>query len=160
VDVLLRRQAKVHVADLVTPLLREEAQFWDRRGKTSVFRSQDFLGQFPSISPHSVSAIFGWHLLDLLPREAHQSLLDRWLSYLQPGGLLFFLLREPRLEKGSEVAWWLEDLKFLGSVSAGRRPFLYPAMTNREVERLASAGSVKTFLTRSGWREVLVSRQE
>lgn len=160
VDVLLRRQSKVHIADLISPLRREEARFWDRRGKTSVFRSQDFIDQFPPISPQSISAILGWHLLDLLPREAHPSLLDRWLSYLHPGGLLFFLLREPRLEKGAEMAWWLEDLKLLGSSSEGRGPFLYPAVTNREVERLAPPGSVKTFLTRSGWREVLVGKQE
>jgi hypothetical protein len=158
--VLLRRRAKVHVGDIITPLLREESRFWERQGKTSVFRSQELLDQFPSISPQSVSAILGWHVLDLLPREAHQSLLDRWLSYLHPGGLLFFLLREPRLEKGSEITWWLEDLKVLGSDSPGRGAFSHPAVTNREAERLAPAGSVKTFLTRSGWREVLVSKQE
>jgi hypothetical protein len=160
VDVLLRRRAKVHVGDLITPLLREEARFWERQGKTSVFRSQELLDQFPSISPQSVSAILGWHVLDLLPREAHQSLLDRWLSYLHPGGLLFFLLREPRLEKGSEITWWLEDLKVLGSDPAGRGAFSHPPLTNREVERLAPSGSVKIFLTRSGWREVLASKQE
>ena len=144
----------------MTPLLREEARFWERQGKTRVFRTQDFLDQFPSISPQSVSAILGWHVLDLLPHEAHQSLLDRWLSYLHPGGLLFFLLREPRLERGSEVMWWLEDLKVLGSDPPGRGAFSHPAVTNREAERLASPGSVKIFLTRSGWREVLVSKQE
>jgi len=160
VDVLLRRRAKVHVADLVTPLLREESRFWERQGKTSVFRSQEFLDQFPSISPQSVSAILGWHVLDLLPREAHQSLLDRWLSYLHPGGLLFFLLREPRLEKGSEITWWLADLKVLGSHPSGRGAFSHPPLTNREVEGLAPPGSVKIFLTRSGWREVIVNKQE
>ena len=160
VDVLLRRHAKVHVGDIITPLLREESRFWERKGKTSVFRSQDFLDEFPLISAKSVSAILGWHVVDLLPREAHQSLLDRWLSYLHPGGLLFFLLREPRLERGSEVMWWLEDLKVLGSDPAGRGAFSHPPLTNREVERLAPSGSVKIFLTRSGWREVLASKQE
>jgi hypothetical protein len=86
-------------------------------------------------------------------------LVKRWFSSLRPGGLLFCLLREPRLEKGSEMMWWLETLTTLGASREGRRPFSYPALTNREMERLAPAGSVKTFLTRSGRREVLVVRQ-
>jgi hypothetical protein len=156
VDVLLRRRAKIHVADLITPLLHDEARYWDRRGKVAVFRTAEFLNQFPPVPPESLTVILGWHLLDLLPREAHQALVERWLSYLGPGGLLFCLLREPRLEKGSEMAWWLESLTTLGSGREGVRPFPYAAVTNREMERLAPAGSVKTFLTRSGRREVVV----
>jgi hypothetical protein len=159
VDVLLRRRAKVHVADLISPLLRDESQFWDRRGKIPVFRTEYFLRQFPPIAPGALHAIFGWHLLDLIPHEAHQDLVKRWFSSLRPGGLLFCLLREPRLEKGSEMMWWLETLTTLGASPEGRRPFSYPALTNREMERLAPAGSVKTFLTRSGRREVLVVKQ-
>jgi hypothetical protein len=155
VDVLLRRGVKIHVADLVTPLLHDEARFWDRRGKVAVFRTGEFLTQFPCISPESVAAIFGWHLLDLLPREAHQPLVERWRSFLAPGGVLFCLLREPRLEKGSEMLWWLESLTTLGSSREGVRPFPCAALTNREMERLAPTASVKTFLTRSGRREVV-----
>lgn len=157
-DVLIRRQAKIHVADLITPLLDDEARFWEIQGKVRLFRSQELLDQFPAIPADSLSAIFGWHLLDLIPSPAHAALLDRWLSYLHPGGMLFFLLREPRLSQGSDRAWWLEDLKTLGTGAEGRRPFAFPAVTNREVERLVPAGSVKTFLTRSGWREVLVNK--
>lgn len=159
VDVLLRRHTKIHVADLVTPLLRDEGTFWDRRGKIAVFRTQEFLGQLPSIPPASLTAVFGWHLLDLLPRDAHPSLVERWFSFLAPGGVLFCLLREPGLEAGAETTWWLESLSALGSSREGRRPFPYPAVTNREMERLAPTGSVKTFLTRSGRREVVVLLQ-
>ena len=159
VDVLLRRRAKIHVADFITPLLHDESRFWDRRGKVAVFRTAEFLSQFPPIPPESLTAVFGWHLLDLLPREAHQSLVERWFSYLAPGGMLLCVLREPRLEKGSEMMWWLESLTTLGSSREGVRPFPYPAVTNREMERLAPGGSVKTFLTRSGRREVVVALQ-
>jgi len=141
VDVLLRRHAKIHVADLVTPLLRDEARYWGRRGKVPAFRAQDFLSQLPALPPASLTAVFGWHLLDLLPREVHAALVERWFNYLAPGGVLFCLLRESRLEKGAEMMWWLESLTALGSSREGRRPFAYPALTNREMERLAPAGT-------------------
>jgi hypothetical protein len=89
----------------------------------------------------------------------HQGLVDRWFSYLQPGGGLFCLLREPRLETGSDTQWWLESLTSLGSGHDGRRPFPYSAISNREMERLVPEGSVKTFLTRSGRREILAIKQ-
>lgn len=157
VDVLLRRRAKIHVADLITPLLREESRFWDRRPKVAVFRTGEFLSQLPAIRAGSLHVVFGWHLLDLLPREALPALVERWSSYLAPGGLLFCLLREPRLEKGAEMLWWLESLTTLVSSREGTRPFPYPALTNREMERLVPSGNVKTFLTRSGRREVTVT---
>lgn len=156
VDVLLRRRAKIHVADLTTVLLHAEGRFWERRGKVHVFRTAEFLDQFPPIAPASLTIILGWHLLDLLPHEARQPLVEKWFSLLAPGGVLFCLLREPRLEKGSEMAWWLESLSRLGSSREGFRPFAYPAVTNREMERLAPASGAKTFLTRSGRREIVI----
>ena len=156
VDVLLRRSAKIHIADLVTPLLRNEAQFWDRRGKVASFRTDVFLSQLLPIEPESLTAIFAWNLLDLLPHEAHASLAAKWFSYLRPGGVLFCILREPRLEKGAETTWWLESLTTLGSGREGTRPYSHPVVTNREVEKLSPEASVKTFLTRSGRREVVV----
>jgi hypothetical protein len=155
VDVLLRRGVKVHVADLVTPLLKGEARLWNRSGKVPVFRVEEFLELFPETRPGALTVIFGWHLLDLLPREAHPEVVNRWLSCLQPGGVLFCLLREPYLPKGAETLWWLENLNTLARVREGSKPFPYPAVTNREMERLVPPGSVKTFLTRSGRREVL-----
>ena len=156
VDVLLRRGAKIHIADLVTPLLRDEAQFWDRRGKIAAFRTDVFLSQLLPIEPESLTAIFAWNLLDLLPHEAHAAVAAKWLSTLRPGGVLFCLLREPRLEKGAETTWWLESLTTLGSPREGTRAYSHPVVTNREVERLSPDASVKTFLTRSGRREVVV----
>jgi hypothetical protein len=155
VDVFLRRGAKVHVADLVTPLLKGEERFWNRSGKVPVFRVAEFLAQFPAVPPASLTVIFGWHVLDLLPREAHSQVVGRWLSCLQPGGVLFCLLREPYLPKGADTFWWLAGLTSLACAREGSRPFPYPAITNRDTERLAPPGSVKTFLTRTGRREVL-----
>lgn len=155
-DVFLRRGAKVYVADLLTPLLRGDEAFWNRSGKAPVFLLEEFLAQLPPIVPDSLSAVFCWHLLDLLPREALTGLVARLESYLKPGGLLFCLLREPYLAAGAETTWWFESLTVLSSGPENRRPFPYPALTNREVERLVPGGNVKTFLTRAARREVLV----
>lgn len=154
-DVLLRRGAKLYVADLVSPALRGEARFWDRARKTPVFRIDDFLSQLPEIPPGSLSTIFCWQLLDLLPRDALAPLVLQMYLYLQPGGVLFCLLREPHLQAGIEPVWWLEGLSKLKREGEGRKAFPYPALTNRDVEKLIPTGSVKTFLTRSGLREVL-----
>jgi hypothetical protein len=43
----------------------------------------------------------------------------------------------------------------LGSEVESKVPFPYPALTNREIERLVPGGSVKTFLTRFARREIL-----
>lgn len=153
------RGAKVHVGDLVTTALKGDARFWDRTGKVPVFRVGEFLAQFPAIPPASLTVILGWHLLDLLPREAHAGVVNRWVSSLQPGGVLFCLLREPYLPKGAETLWWLESLTSLTCMREGSKPFPYPALTNRDMERLARPGSVKTFLTRTGRREVLAILQ-
>jgi len=83
-------------------------------------------------------------------------LMSRWLAGLEPGGVLFCLLREPYLLAGAEMMWWLGSLNVLASDREGRKAFPYPALSNREMERLAPQASVKTFLTRSGRREVLV----
>ncbi len=156
VDVLLRRGAKVHVADLITSSLNNEGTFWDRSKKVPAFMTAKFLDQLPTFQPESLSAIFGWHLLDLLPRVTLPELMNRWLASLQPGGVLFCLLREPSLAAGAEMLWWLDGLAVLASRRDRRKPFPYPALSNRETERLAPQSNVKTFLTRSGRREVLV----
>ncbi len=155
-DVLRRRGAKLYVTDLVTPARSGAPEFWDRSRKQPVFRVDEFLAQLPSIAPESLTAVLGWHLLDFLPREALPAVVERLCSCLRPGGALFCLMREPLLSAGAETAWWLEQLLVLGSSREGREPFPYPSVTNREVERLAPACVVKTFLTRSGRREVLV----
>ena len=154
-DVLLLRGAKLYVVDLITPLLRSHAVFWSQQGKTPVFRIDDFLAQIPSVPPESLSVISCWGLLDLLPREALPPLVERFHSYLQPGGVLFSILREPQLATGAETRWWFESLTVLGSSDTSKKPFPYPALTNREMERLFPGGNLKTFLTRSGRREVL-----
>lgn len=160
VDVLARRRAKIHVADLMSPLLRDEGMFWDRRVKVATFRTDRLLSQLLPIEPESLTAIFAWTLLDLVPRDAHGPLVAKWFSFLRPGGVLFCILREPKLHTGLDTSWWLESLTTLGSRGEGSRAFVHPVVTNREVEQLAPEGSVKTFLTRSGRREVVVLPNE
>jgi hypothetical protein len=154
-DVLLLRGAKLYLSDLITPLQKNDSAFWSRQGKTSVFLIDDFLALIPPIPPESLSAICCWGLLDLLPREALPPLVERFYSYLQPGGVLFSILREPQVTTGVETRWWFESLTVLGSSDTTQKPFPYPAVTNREMERLFPGSDIKTFLMRSGRREVL-----
>jgi hypothetical protein len=154
-DVLLLRGARLYVADLITPARQNNGTFWSRQGKKAVFLADDFLAQIPAIPPESVSAVCCWSLLDLLPRQALPALVERFYSLLQPGGVLFCILREPYLATGAEARWWFDTLTVLGSNGGNKQPFPYPALTNREMERLFPGGNVKTFLTRSGRREVL-----
>jgi hypothetical protein len=154
-DVLLLRGAKVYHSDLITPAQKSNSVFWLRQGKTQVFLADDFLAQIPPIPPESLAAICCWGLLDLLPREALPQLVERFYSYLQPNGVLFSILREPHITAGAETRWWFQSLTVLGSSDPSPKPFPYPALTNREMERLFPGGNVKTFLTRSGRREVL-----
>jgi len=155
INVLLRRGAKLYLADIVTAVQQGDASFWTYSRKARVFRPEVLLSQFPEIPPDSLSAVFSWHLLDLLPRDALPPVVNRFFSYLHVGGVLVCLLREPYLPKGAETTWRLESINSLAAEGEGNRPFPYPALTNREVERLVPLGNVKTFLTRSGRREVL-----
>jgi hypothetical protein len=155
VDVLLRRRAKLFIADLISPLQASESALWNRSGKTPAFRTEMFLTLFPAIAADSLAAVFSWHLLDLLPHAALQPVVARLWSCLSPGGVLLCLLREPYLPAGADAIWRMENLTTLSPEHEGTKPFPYPALTNREVERLVAPGSVKTFLTRSGRREVL-----
>jgi len=154
-DVLLKRGSKLYIADLVTLALESDPKFIRRLGKTTVFLIDEFLANLPSIPPDSISAIACWHLLDLLPREALPVLVARLWSYLRTGGVLFCLLREPFLANGAGTRWWLESLLSLRSDVESKLPFPYPALTNREIERLVPSGNVKTFLTRLSRREIL-----
>jgi len=149
------RGAKLYLSDLITPFEETPGAFWLREGKTPVFLIDDFLAQVPPIPPESLSTICCWGLLDLLPREALPRLVECFHSYLEPGGVLFSILREPNVATGVETRWWFESLTVLGSSESTQKPFPYPALTNREMERLFPGGNVKTFLTRSGRREVL-----
>jgi hypothetical protein len=154
-DVLLLRGAKLYHADLVTLAQESNSLFWSRQGKRTVFLIDDFLAQIPPIPANSLSLICCWGLLDLLPHEALPRLIERFHSYLQPNGVLFSILREPHTTTGTETRWWLESLTVLGSSGPSQKPFPYPALTNREMEHLFPGGNVKTYLTRSGRREVL-----
>lgn len=154
-SVFLKRGAKVYVADLLTPLLRGEPAFWTRNNKVIIFRLDEFLQQLPTIAPESLDTIFSWQLFDLLPRDALGGLVKRFWSYLKPRGMLFCLLREPYLPAGVETSWSFESLTVLTAGAESRQPFTYPALTNREVEKLLPGGNVKTFLTRGARREVL-----
>lgn len=155
VDVLMKRGVRLYVADLITPLRRGGRDFWDRKSKQPVFLPERFLAQLPEIPAGALSAIFCWHLFDLLPREPLPVIVERFCSFLQTGGALFCLLRDPYLASGAAADWWLESPTVLGASGHDRGPFPYPALSNREMERLAPGCNIKTFLTRSGRREVL-----
>ncbi|MGH9469187.1 MAG: hypothetical protein ACRD1N_02460 [Terriglobia bacterium] len=159
-QVLLRREAKLYVADLLTPAFGGDAAFWDRTGKVPVFLPAKFLDQLPSLSPSSLAAILSWNLLDLVPHESLAAVMERLISLLQPLGVLFCVLREPYHKEGVERRWWLETLTSVRNETDAKRPCPYPAISNREMERLAPTASIKTFLTRSGRREILVMKQE
>jgi hypothetical protein len=153
-DVLLLRGAKLYLADLITPAQKGDAALWSREGKTPVFLVDEFLALIPPIPPESLSAICCWGLLDMLPHEALAPVVGRFHSYLQPNGVLFSILREPSLANGVDTRWWFESLTVMGSKNSNK-PFPYPALTNRQMEQIFPGGNVKTFLTRSGRREVL-----
>ncbi len=155
VDVLMKRGARLYVADLVTPLRRGGRDFWDRKPKQPIFLPERFLAQLPEIPAGTLSAIFCWHLLDLLPREPLPGIVERFCSLLQKGGALLCLLRDPYLASGAGADWWLESPTGLVATGQDRGDFAYPSLTNREMERLAPGCTIKTFLTRSGRREVL-----
>ncbi len=154
-DVLLLRGAKVYHADLITPALQGNKVFWASKDKTPIFLVDDFLAQIPPIPPASLSAICCWGLLDILPHPALPQVVERFHSFLQPNGVLFSILREPKVTTGVETRWWFESLTVLGSSDTTQKSFPYPAVTNRQMEQLFPGGNVKTFLTRSGRREVL-----
>lgn len=154
-DVLVLRAAELYVTDLITPAQQSDSAFWSRQEKTTVFLIDDYLAQIPAIPPDSISVILSWGLLDALPHESLPRLMECLHSYLEPGGVLFGILREPNLRSGSDTRWWFENLTALGADSGRSKPFAYPALTNREVERLFPGGNIKTFLTRSGRREIL-----
>ena len=154
--ILLSRATKVYVASLVPWLAGDHPELWDRSQRTPVFRLPQLLGRFPEIPFESLAAVFCWQLLDLVPPEAQAGLVERLLAFLRPGGALFCLVREPALVLGAGVTWNLESLTSLIRHDHAAVPFAYPPLTNRQMEKLAGKGDVKTFLTRSGIREVLI----
>ena len=156
--VLLSRSAKLYVADLISPLRSGAPNLWDRSQKTPVFKLAELLRLVPEIPEESLAAIFCWQLFDLVPRGVLPELIDRLVRYLQPGGVFFCLLRELHLPQGAETEWWLDTFTTLSRLGQNEVAFPYPPITNRQMELLVPSASVKTFLTRSGLREVLVRK--
>lgn len=159
-QLLLQRGTKFYGVDLMTPLYQSEARFWDRSGKAPVFLPSECLRLLPEIPAGSLSVIFSWNLFDLIPHEGLPEIVNRLFSLLQPLGVLFSVLREPQAKAGLERRWWLESLTIPRNEADPKRLFPYPAITNREIERLLPRASVKTFLTRSGRREILAMSPE
>ncbi len=159
VKLLLSRDARLYVADVLAPLAAADARFWNRSGKVPIFLTAEFLNQFSTAPPGSLALILCWNLFDLLPHEALPAVMARLFSLLQPLGVLFAVLREPSHSVGVEQRWWLETMTAYRNESDPQRHFSYPVVTNREMERLAPNASIKTFLTRSGRREILVMRR-
>lgn len=158
-QVLLNRHAKFYSADITTPLFRNDPKFWDRTGKTPIFLVKAFLDEFPPAPAGSLTAILSWNLLDLAPHESRSAIVEHLFSLLEPLGVLFCILREPQHKAGVESRWWLEALASPRNQADAQKPFPYPPVTNREIEHLMPAASIKTFLTRSGRREILAMRR-
>jgi Methyltransferase domain len=160
ISVLLNRGAKIYVGDLIAPLQRCDPAYWRQEDKEFVFCLDKFLALLPAIPPGSLSLIYVWHLLDLLPGDRVPHLLQSMLSLLAPGGVFFCFLRESNLAFGSAARWRLESLTRLAGENADQGKFRYPVLANRDVERLADGRSVKTFLTRAHRREVVMLKEE
>jgi len=154
-EILLRRGGKLYAADLVTPLLEGAPQFWDRSRKIPVFKTGELLASLPKIPASSLSVVLCWQVLDLLPHAALAEFILQMHVYLQPGGVFLCVLREPYLAAGAGLVWRLETLTTLRKEREALKPFPYPAITNRAIERLLPTINVKTFLTRSRFRETL-----
>jgi hypothetical protein len=159
VRVFAQRGAKVYVADLLAPLQQGHAVYWRREEKKLTFCLDEFLKRVPGISPASLQLICCWHLFDFIPREQLPGLLNFLLGLLGNEGILYCFLREPNLKTGKNGRWWLEGLTTLGSEGEEQGEFPYPPLSNREVEKLTEGYSLKTFLTRSHRREVVVLKR-
>jgi hypothetical protein len=157
-EALIRRGAKFYATDMITPALESDSRFWDRSKKTPLFLIADFLNQIPDVPCGSLAVVLSWNLLDFIPREALPPVMDKLFSLLEPLGVLFCILREPQLTTGVERRWWLESLVTPRSQLDSKKVFPNPPISNREVERLLPGAHIKTFLTRSGRREVLAMR--
>jgi hypothetical protein len=160
VGVLMKRHAKVYVADLIAPLQRDDPAYWRQEGKQMLFCLDELLKQAPRVRPGSLSLVCCWHLLDLVPRDHVPDLVQLFLSLLGPGGIFFCFLREPNLALGKDGRWWLETLTTIGAEGEGVGAFAYAPLSNREIEKLTTGCSLKTFLTRSHRREVVVLKAE
>ncbi|TAM84727.1 MAG: hypothetical protein EPN47_01030 [Acidobacteria bacterium] len=156
INILINRQAKVYVADLIAPLQRGDPTLWRQEDKQTLFCTGELLKRLPAIPPETLKLICCWHLLDLIPRDNVPELARLFLSLLAPGGIFFCFLREPNLTQGKDSRWWFESLTTLREEGEGAGIFPYPPLTNREIERLTDGSGVKTFLTRSHRREVVV----
>ncbi len=160
ISILTKRHSKVYVADLIAPLQRGDPAYWQQEGKLTLFRLDRLLEEIPTIPPATLNLICCWHLLDMVPRDYVPDLIRVFLSFLRPGGIFFCFLREQNLAQGKEGRWWLESLTELGAQYEGSGQFPYPPLSNREIEKLTEGCSLKTFLTRSHRREVVVLRAE
>ncbi len=160
VSALTQRRAKVYVADLIAPLQRNDPAYWRHSEKEIVFCLDELLRRVPGIPPASLRLICCWHLLDLVPRNHLPELVKFLLALLEPGGIFFCFLREPNLAMGKDGRWRFETLTTLGAEREGVGQFPNAPLTNREVEKLTAGYSLKTFLTRSHRREVVVLRAE
>ena len=155
VDVLARCASRVYVGDLISAARRSHQQRWVSSAEVPIFKTERLFSELPTIPPGSLSAVFCWQLLDLLPRQALAEVISRLYLYLEPGSVLFFLVREPQLKTGADTTWYLETPTCFATRALGLSPFQYPPLSNRDMERLIPAGIAKTVLRRGGFREVL-----
>src|SRR5574340_1764704 len=82
INILIERQAKVYVADLIAPLQRGDPAFWRKEDKQTLFCTGELLKRIPAIPRDSLRLICCWHLLDLIPRDNVPELARLFLSLL------------------------------------------------------------------------------
>jgi hypothetical protein len=140
-------------------LQRSEPAFWQNVNQRSIFVPEKFIAQLPPIPAGTLSAICSWQVLDLIPPDKRPEVVQGFFQYLEPGGIFLAILREPNLAAGLDTRWRLENMTTLKLEGAGRREFPYPPLSNRDLERLAPGASVKSFLTRSRRREVILLKE-
>jgi hypothetical protein len=159
VSLLVQRKAKLYVADLLSPLQRGDAGLWRTINQQRVFSPEKLLEQLPPMPPGRLSVIFSWHVLDLIPPGQRAEIAQKLFQWIEPGGVFLAILRDPHVETGMDTHWRLETMTTLKQEGAGEREFPYPALTNRDLERLVPAASVKSFLTRTRRREVILLKE-
>jgi hypothetical protein len=157
-NVFLQRGIKAFLGNAVGHLLSNEKMLWEGTGKEASFKPNLLLDLLPQVKAGSLSVVLTWQLFDLLPRDPLPEVFSHLCSLLMPGGFMLCILREPYLNKGRNAQWWLESPLTLGVGGEDAGEFVYPSLTNREIERLAHPSTIKTFLTRTGRREILVCK--
>lgn len=118
-----------------------------------------FFGQVLRFPPGHFHGALAWNIIEYIPAPMLGPFMDRLLEILSPGAVVFSLFHADFGRHSPDCyAFRILDSKTLRLVSRGSRPVVQH-FNNRGLERLFGRfRSVKFFLTRDAFREVLVTR--